>query len=59
MAVKSPNFVGRNVDTALDESNSMQKEAQITIDGIKLTDAEAMVVRVAVGAFKARSWCSD
>jgi hypothetical protein len=29
----------------------MRKEAQITIDGIKLTDAEAMVVRVAVGAF--------
>jgi len=29
----------------------MRPEAEITIDGIKLTAAEAMVVRVAVGAF--------
>ena len=29
----------------------MPKEAEIVIDGTKLTDDEAMVVRVAVGAF--------
>jgi hypothetical protein len=29
----------------------MRPEAEITIDGIKLTEGEAMVIRVAVGAF--------
>ena len=29
----------------------MPKEAEIVIDGTKLTDNEAMIVRVAVGAF--------
>lgn len=29
----------------------MTKEAEIVIDGTKLTDNEAMIIRVAVGAF--------